>query len=398
MSHAWSRASSTPSYRPQGNGRPPPRRAPTPALTRRPGPARRPNKPAGPTQWLREHVSHVLDGTVTAYEYVGPDLTHVSRTGSAGDEVHWGYWTDTLGRMEARAGPMEAATWAGLSASSAPDPNAGGPLGFAYSYTDAGRLATRTGANEERTTWSYADGFVESEEVGTTSDADAITRYDGSYDGWGVLDQEEKGGQDSAWDARYTVWSRDALGRVTDVTVGDPVLGTLHTEYRDYNEYGLATDRRRSLDGVLESRVVTTTDARGRTTNLDQYLSSGLVSGIAYERGDDGLVERVTTLAGALVYDRERLTRRVTQVRSSGGSVAVLAEVTGRDTAGRNTDFALSGGASMSRTFDAMGRITAQTTTSATGDVEERATTHDWRGRVAAQAVTFNGAPATELA
>ncbi len=209
------------------------------------------------------------------------------------------------------------------------------PLGFAYSYTDAGRLAARTGANEERTTWSYADGFVESEEVGTTSDADAITRYDWSYDGWGVLDQEAKGGQDSAWDARYTVWSRDALGRVTDITVGDPALGTLHTEYRDYNEYGLATDRRRSLDGVLESRLVTTTDARGRPTNVDQYLSSGLVSGIAYERGDDGLVERVTTLAGALVYDREPLTRRVTQVRSSGGSVAVLAEVTGRDAAGR---------------------------------------------------------------
>ena len=76
----------------------------------------------------------------------------------------------------------------------------------------------------------------------------------------------------------------------------------------------------------------------------------------------------------------------------------VLAEVTGRDAAGRNTDFALNGGASMSRTFDAMGRITAQTTTSATGDVETRATAHDWRGRVASLDVTFNGALATELA
>ena len=167
-----------------------------------------------------------------------------------------------------------------------------------------------------------------------------------------------RGGQDSAWDARYTAWSRDVLGRVTDVTVGDPVLGTLHTEYRDYNEYGLATDRRRSLDGVLESRLVTTTDARGRTTNVDQYLNSGLVSGIAYERGDDGLIERVTTLAGALVYDREPLTRRVTQVRSSGGSVAVLAEVTGRDAAGRNTDFALNGGAGL-RTWPCAGRSRA---------------------------------------
>ena len=350
--------------------------------------------------WLGRTLDYTdAEGVVTEYEYVGGDLSHVVRRGLAAEEVHWGFWTDTTGQMLARAGPMEASDWASASGPTPPDPNAGGPYGFLYTYTPAGRLETRVGANEEQTTWGHDEGFVVSELVGSTSAAESITRYEYTYDGVGELASELHGGQVTGAE-RETEWSRDGAGRTTAVKVDDPVLGLLETTYADFDAYGTPLLAERTVGSAVESSRTLETDLLGRVTRVQQAVArvgSGTANiDVVYERGADGQVDRVEWAGNAVVYDRSPVDRRVTQVVWQPGT-AGLANVTGRDLAGRNTGVSISGGASVARSFDAMGRLITQETTSPGGTVEARSYVYDWRGRVESVGVSIAGFPTEDV-
>ena len=73
------------------------------------------------------------------------------------------------------------------------------------------------------------------------------------------------------------------------------------------------------------------------------------------------------------------------------------ANVMGRDLAGRNTGVSIAGGASVARSFDAMGRLITQETTSPAGTVEARSYVYDWRGRVESVGVSIAGFPTEDV-
>ncbi len=238
-----------------------------------------------------------------------------------------------------------------------------------YTWTDAGRLVTY-GGPEEDTTYTYDAGFLASETWGS-----------GGYTQSKTFQRITSGGeypwvQGETWSGasglnRVTTYGRDSVGNILQAMVVDGT-STLYTVAQGHDAYGNPNTTER-IDGTVSVEHEWDYDGRGRPSQRETTVNPGSTQITSWEWYDNSDLKAVVTPSGALLnYDRGLFGDDFLLVRAKVDG-QVVGEVTARDPNKRPTDILAPGSHSTSISYDSMGRITQKMSTGSWG-------TSSWEG------------------
>jgi RHS repeat-associated protein len=335
------------------------------------------------------------------------DLTSVADR--RGNTTTYDY--DTLGRVVRRTQPKPDASQANPVERWTYDPNgnvasAVDPTGARseYSFDDLGRLRGKTAvvrngtptSNTYLTTYDYDDlGNLNyrREHLGETTYADynAASELIQTQDGAGNL---WKTGRDVAGRVtrrtdpvgRYQSTSYDLAGRATSAAAYNPANVLEHTENATYDRAGNLASYTPSASGPGLTTAATRTyvfDAMNQLTSLTEPTSSShsTVTTFGYDlAGNRTRITDGNNHATTTTYTAWELPETVTE--PSTAAYPALADrtwTTVYDAAGAPVRVTKPGGVSVTRTVDALGRVTAETGTGAPGT---RSLGYDLAGRL----------------
>jgi len=335
--------------------------------------------------WLSwsDHAGRVVreeypDGRALERQFSGSLLTQERHLDASANITARELWTyDIDARLDQSWGPVDEATYQARSHSPA-----SGDYVFSRTWTAAGRPDSIAGPND-LTTWTYADGVVESEIV------DGVTTISYGYQTESpVLETIETG--DGSANVRTITREYEAGLYVSKITAEDGT-DTVVRDFSGWDSFGTPREMSTSFNGTPETYTQVATDDRGRVASLYQTVGGAPLGLATYGYLDNGYLdslEMAWSASGqkvALFYDRPGSDLELGGIVDGAGNL--LAEFQQRDDLGRPESIALAGGAQIEMTWDQLGRIeTHDIRNPGTGTTpaawSHRTYTYDDRGRM----------------